>query len=215
MCKQGWYGVSCEFQDPCPIVSLDTTKEDSLSPLMIAEWSGFQGYDHFGFTQIADNAIGKMNFQVYERPVYIKSYPSYTFFYVMMFTGRRWIITDSSTFNDDVLDVDYDASNIEHIKEFLSSRFHAYWSNFKPLYISDPVDMNTPTDAVTPVGLNWYVALKGKNTGIYMGEIIDVSFHCAFCNEATSSCQNQGIFKMISLFDEVKGYDALLWGGII
>ena len=71
--------------------------------------------------------------------------------------------------------------------------------------------MNTPTDAVTPIGLNWYVALKSESIDICMGGIIDVSFYCAFCNKAENSCQNQGSCKMISLFDQVKGYGATLW----
>ena len=73
------------------------------------------------------------------------------------------------------------------MNKFLSSRFHAYWSNFKALYISDPVDMNAPTNAVAPVSLDWHVSLKEKNTGIYRSEIIYVSFHCVFCNKETSS----------------------------
>ena len=105
----------------------------------------------------------------------------------MIYTGYCCIMTDSSTLYYYVNGADYDAINIDHIKEFLSSRFHAYWSNFKALYISDPVDMNAPTNAVAPVSLDWHVSLKEKNTGIYRSEIIYVSFHCVFCNKETSS----------------------------
>ena len=45
----------------------------------------------------------------------------------MMYTGYCCIMTDSSTLYYDVNGVDYDEINIDHIKEFLSVRFHAYW----------------------------------------------------------------------------------------
>jgi hypothetical protein len=121
MQKEGWYGVRCEFRKPCSALEIDTQTDGFLGA---REWS-----DNYNLLFANDGTIAN----VYGRPVYISDAET---FEILLFTGRRWVLTFSTLLN---------FSNRSTLADYLTSDFHAHWSNFAVAFLSEPVDIDTPS----------------------------------------------------------------------
>ena len=82
--------------------------------------------------------------------------------------------------------------------EYLTDKVHSHFSDYSVEYISNPVDVNTPSDAATPIGVNWFGA---QARGISMVGIQAVDPNrpstavllCAVCDNITNPCFFNGI----------------------
>ena len=80
----------------------------------------------------------------------------------------------------------------------MTDKVHSHFSDYSVEYISNPVDVNTPSDAVTPIGVNWFGA---QARGISMVGIQAVDPNrpstavllCAVCDNITNPCFFNGI----------------------
>ena len=82
--------------------------------------------------------------------------------------------------------------------EDLTEKFHAHFWDYSVSFISNPVDVDTPSDAATPIGVKWFGAqAQGISTvGIQAADPnrpSEAVLLCAVCNNITSPCQFDGI----------------------
>jgi len=120
--------------------------------------------------------------QVYERPVYKNGND------LILFTGRRWIITTATSLNGTGVN---DASLVS----FLESEFHGRWSEYTVAFFSEPVTKDTPQDKKTPVGLSWCEAtpkidrtLQSANENVKVPTVL----LCSGCDNDTNRCFYDG-----------------------
>lgn len=78
-CDEGWFGLRCEFHEPCKSLEVDARFDEFLD---YRDWS--QNYDIF---ELEDTPV-----YAYGRPVYYHE-PKPGEFDVVVFTGRRWMAT--------------------------------------------------------------------------------------------------------------------------
>ena len=98
---------------------------------------------------------------VYHRPVYINEY-SPGHFDILLFLGRRWIATYSPLLPVVVED---GVSAEEALARYFLDGFHPVYSNATLVLASDSVDVGSPENSNTPVGVGWMVRAKMKKRG--------------------------------------------------
>jgi len=179
-CDDGFYGLQCEFEDPCNTLAID---EQFSGFLGTRDWS-----TKYNLLQIEDQTV-----DVYDHPVYINEYDE-GLFDVIMFTGRRWVATYS-----DLLNLTSEAMTNKDPKQALYDylmQFHAHFSDFQVAFISEPVDKDTPSDAVTPLAVEWFQAdTKKSKMGIQIADAnraLDMILLCSVCNDVTNPCRYDG-----------------------
>ena len=121
-CKNGWSGLRCEFQEPCPSLQVSADRRFSSFP-GIRDWS-----DDFELLVDSEGIV-----TVYNRPVYVgQANPEDV--NVIVFTGRRWVATYSDFFED--IDVRRSAS----YNETKNSLSHYFRNGMKHLFVCFVVD---------------------------------------------------------------------------
>jgi hypothetical protein len=173
-CYGGWFGLKCEFLEPCKSLAVDIRREGFLSS---REWS--RSYDIFRTK--SDDLV-----EVYDRPVYFNEKINPGGFEIIMFAGRRWVLFEP------------DENTRAGLEAYLGD-FHAYFSPFNASFISAPMDVGTPTDALTPVGLEWFLTSQRNRASSQDGiqsvdstRVSDAILLCGVCNNETNVCQNNG-----------------------
>jgi hypothetical protein len=83
--------------------------------------------------------------EVYGRPVFFNEKINPGGFEIIIFAGRRWVLFEP------------DENTTRAGLEAYLGDFHAYFSPFDASFISAPMDVGTPTDALTPVGSEWFL----------------------------------------------------------
>eukprot|EP00566_Odontella_aurita_P007972 CAMPEP_0113543680 /NCGR_PEP_ID=MMETSP0015_2-20120614/10288_1 /TAXON_ID=2838 /ORGANISM="Odontella" /LENGTH=683 /DNA_ID=CAMNT_0000443857 /DNA_START=197 /DNA_END=2248 /DNA_ORIENTATION=- /assembly_acc=CAM_ASM_000160 len=157
-CNPGRYGLNCEFEEPCLALSVDLRQHsfpeiDALDVLDVVS-------DDY---ELLHNTNG-MPVEVYHRPVYVAEYTTQRFD-VLLFTGRRWVITDT----DGMHEFRHRLDNTTQITraalaDYLLNTFHAGHSlPFSHYFVSEKMDVGSPSDALTPTGLKWYKAREKPN----------------------------------------------------
>jgi hypothetical protein len=145
-CGRGRFGWKCEFlEQPCESVAVDIRRGGFLRGSR--EWS--TSYDIFR-TESNDELV-----EVYDRPVFFNDKINPGRFEIIMFTGRRWVLGEPELrepFNN----------TRAGLEKYLGD-FHAHFSIFNASFISEPMDVGTPTDALTPEGLEWFLTIP-RNT---------------------------------------------------
>eukprot|EP00586_Coscinodiscus_wailesii_P019031 CAMPEP_0172518068 /NCGR_PEP_ID=MMETSP1066-20121228/290236_1 /TAXON_ID=671091 /ORGANISM="Coscinodiscus wailesii, Strain CCMP2513" /LENGTH=1365 /DNA_ID=CAMNT_0013300363 /DNA_START=216 /DNA_END=4313 /DNA_ORIENTATION=- len=186
VCKDGWYGIRCDFPFPCQKIEIDIRFKKFLGVREFSTEYSLLHHDQSDPDQIVE---------VYDRPVYIYEHDKYEGlgFDVMIFTGRRWVLFHTR-----------EAQNTSHLVQMLSNNFHVYWSDWWKTsikaFISDPLDIGSPHDAVTPIGVKWYKVKTEKDIydnkyGTLAAEStsIDVALLCTACNNQTNPCFYNGV----------------------
>ena len=174
-CQDGFFGLRCQFPEPCLSLEIDIRKEAFLST---REWSA--KYDKLLFRN-------NETVQVYDRPVYTNEYEQ-GMFDIIMFTGRRWVLTSSEFIGVDTLD---------DLSEYLGD-FHAHYSDYEVAFISEPVVVDTSGDSATPLGLSWFVAgvKESSQLGIQSVDLNQPSgaiLLCGVCDNTTNACLYDGL----------------------
>lgn len=181
----------------CPTIEIDERKQ--FGPFISTKaWSN--KYDRLRI----NTSEGKVeDLQVYNRPVYYSKLSNE--FEVVLFTGRRWMITSSlfiyepSNSNDKPINInifdDKSQPSPQKLAEKLQDDFHAYHSFYYPVFYSEVVSFETPEDSGIPVNLKWYEAnserrkadLKRGVSTLFLCTECDESNKCYFDNE----CKNK------------------------
>jgi hypothetical protein len=79
---------------------------------------------------------------------------------IIFFNGRRWVYTS----NEQLYRCE-DCDENKTIAQYLDGDFHPFWSNYSVTLMSDPVDIDTPSDTAYPNDkLNWYKARFGESS---------------------------------------------------
>ena len=123
---------------------------------------------------------------VYERPVYRSTKYDKGFRHVIMFTGRRWILSSTEM----VMNTQTEPVDTYQLSDFLENSFHAHWTEYRSEFVSSPTDVITPTDAATPVGLHWYQS-KTYSKGADTNFRVETQLLCSVCN-SKNQCSNEG-----------------------
>jgi len=178
-CYEGRYGLNCEFEEPCRHIAIDTSRKRFLAlEEEDEEWS-----DEFRTLYQEDNVTKA---KAYERPVFTNEYENGTH-HVIMYTGRRWILLDSK----ELADLGNQRVSSGQLADYLTNSFHAHWSSYRAAYVSSPADVVTPTDAATPIGLNWF-QLDSYTKGPDENSAVSTQLLCTFCDDRTNPCENGG-----------------------
>ena len=171
-CDQDSYGFLCNLQVPCTTIAIDD---------LHSEFTGTRDW-----TKSFEIMEG---IDVYYHPVYIHEYET-GLYEIMLFSGRRWAVTYSDL-------MPLDAPGLESLTTYVSS-FHATDPNITMVFLSEAVDVGTPSEAATPVGLQWYYAeARRGNCGSVQSHHSDrdlsANFLCAICNNMTNPCFYDGV----------------------
>ena len=194
-CEEGYFGLRCEFLEPCLSMAMDARTDGFLGT---RPWS-----DSFELLQVAaamdeeddySESTALVPLEVYHRPVYLNEYEEGKFD-LIFFTGRRWVVTNSdSLFDARSMD---DGSPKVSLAEYFQEQFHAHWSNFSISFVSDALDVATPGDANSPLDLAFFEAAPRTNAapmdiqGVG-GLQINARLLCAICNNQTNPCFYDG-----------------------
>ena len=169
VCDEGSYGVTCQHNEPCQNVEIDSSSQ--------MKWPAIYNVLH--------DEDGKQ-VEVYQRPVYISETPNRTFF-VILFIGSRWIITRS----ENHFSLNYEPT-VEKLVDYFKSEFHGNSSGYVVDFISEPVYINTILDTPSPVDLNWYYPKAVDNKRPDPQYPLTRVPRCVSCNELDYPCHNKG-----------------------
>ena len=154
--------MNCEFTNVCQVLKID--QRLLPFPSMSLGSQKFAISDTFGLLQ---NPATQEYVRSYDMPVYYsnKTYPANIIFY----GGRRWILTTEwDFFQNSTPGASQNSSTkffLEKTVAAIESGFHGYHqAQYTPLFISDPVDFETPDFQATPIGLGWWTgSLESQN----------------------------------------------------
>ena len=191
-CKDGRYGVHCQFEAPCEELVLDAAK-GNFPPIASLVNEATVVLDS-SYSVLRDKN-GTMA-QAYHRPVYVS--PGIK--YVMMFTGRRWVIISPKLALEGI-SADLSEEEIENLLLGFFRYDHMYDALMNPLLqqfvVSEAVEIGSPIDQGTPIGLHWtgMRAVKSANRQVLTLDRVksyDSIFICRFCNNDFNACDHFG-----------------------
>ena len=201
-CQTGYYGIRCEFEEPCPSLVMDSRTQGFLGT---RPWStSFERLqvpipaDGTNTTALGDNSTtvtAMMNVDTYHRPVYFNSSSKDLIF----FTGRRWVVTTGGLLFKEFQTITNSTNDIKlALATYFHDIFHAYWANYSVAFISEPVDFATPNDANSPLGLQFYIATAKKSLQQLEVQAPDslesgANLLCGICNNDTNPCLYDGV----------------------
>jgi len=193
VCNDGWYGLRCEFRQPCEALEVTT----SAGFLSARDWS-----DQFNETLRFKNG---QQVSVYNRPVYINK--DFREFDLIVFTGWRWIMLYSALLFDRKENPDiFSPSNLtrEDLANYFQNEFHANYAKYYVGFISEPVNVDTRLDTAAPTQVRWYspearqqfVSSDTWPSGLVAANLqsdVEAGLFCSICNNETNPCDNGGI----------------------
>jgi len=155
------YGRRCQLTNkPCNLIQVDsqTSKFDSYT--LPFEKTAIDISSSFKILRSSEGDIA----YTYARPMYGFDYKN-GYMDILVYEGRRYYlfnlhynninISDSSNAMTEIADLVIQLGDIDFYKTFIKL------SNV--YYMSDPIDVYTPSDRIDPVGLNWYNVDKKRN----------------------------------------------------
>ena len=160
VCSEGFYGLRCEFEEPCTTIALDATQ------------GPFQGRRPLPQTyELVQNV------SLYHKPVYLGEST------LVFFAGRRWVAAPVSL------------EKISNNELGLIQSLETSWDDISVEFVSEPIDIETPKDGVTPLGVTWFVS-SDPSSPIPVADRARTSnakFVCAVCNDLDNPCLNFGV----------------------
>ena len=181
-CIEGRYGYHCEFKEPCETLEIDQ-RSSGFS---------FEGVEFPEKYQLLRKRNGELVL-AYGRPAYIGSYVSqneFVHFGLILFSGRRWIMTSSlfmTALSGRTLPPSQNETFIFELMREEVSQYHGFYHPLFGVFASGPVDEGTPTNAFTPVLVPWYRTRINSEEGLaYVGvdtsQRADASLLCTVCD---------------------------------
>ncbi|KAL9187613.1 hypothetical protein ACHAXT_005991 [Thalassiosira profunda] len=173
VCADGRYGLRCEFEEPCDALELDPRS------------NGIVGNQTFASTLYRLEGADVNN-----RPIYTSSLQDVTNIDILMFNGRRWIITDVGSLplvadrlpsSEGINQTDVNQT-ADILRSYLGNGFHPSFSSYNVSYISEAVDIDTRADmSASPLALEWHPALPpdGNVQGPDLSRSVGVRLICA------------------------------------
>lgn len=165
-CPHDSFGMDCEFSNVCPKIFVDE-RFDLFPQAYLKDRNGRSEAtaisNEFALLQ---NGVSKEYVRVYNMPVYYsnKTYPAN----IIFFGGRRWVLTtewDLFSLTEEKKENPTKWFFKETTVATLENKFHAdHQAMYTPIFISDPVDFETPDFKPTPIGLRWWTVLKDNHT---------------------------------------------------
>ena len=147
VCSPEWFGLSCEFEAPCETMEVD------------------EQFGIFADTRPRSTEYSLLRAEensrivtLHQRPIYASDKTSDGTIDLIFFTGRRWVLSNTNRFGEFAGLNDQNMTKSLLASFFGEGSFHAFWSNYTVLFISEAIDANTPSDATSPVGIRWYHA---------------------------------------------------------
>lgn len=168
LCKEGRYGLRCEYSSPC-----DTVEVNQLD----------EGFPKEGGGRFASKYYRLENADTYYRPVYTSRGGDQTDF--ILYTGERWIMSYKSSFPD--------LQNITEETElatFFSAKFHGSFTEYDATYESEPIHISNVLNAkikASPLSVKWR-----SRTGLQK-DFVETELLCAKCDELLYPCFNGGV----------------------
>jgi hypothetical protein len=128
--------------------------------------------------------------QVYNRPVYVFEHKFAGFFEIIFFQGRRWVLTDTDLLN--ATSLGKKLSSVA-LATYLSKEHVGIYTHVLGFFISDGMDVGTPADSYTPVGLRWYRIKTNFDEAIDFNKIdmtqpLETAMICAICDDSQNRC---------------------------
>lgn len=199
-CAEGWFGFQCDLEKPCPLLLVDE------------RGSGFIGtrefFSEYKALQHPDGSIAI----VYDKPAYVttKEHEVDGSRDIIVYTGRRWVMASSNSF-------EMATGSMHDLARYLSHEFHAHCSAYSALFISDPVDIGTPDDGATPVNLRWHMAgtdLGPSSRGVPPVDTSqpsqDATLLCQLCDNDSNPCYYDGICSVARTCECLVGVKGVL-----
>ena len=174
-CENGYFGAKCDFseEEVCRVLKV----EDALGQ--------FLGTREFSYEyDLLKNPDGTL-VTIYDHPVFSKQPKGSNSFDIMMYTGFRWVLFYSV---DGFKGVDLRDSVA--LAEHLSEEFRAGTALSRIEFTSEEILYNTPLDAPTPIGLEWFVVRNQDMSDVEIGAGSDATLLCAICDEEDNPCLN-------------------------
>mmetsp|Transcript_27191 Transcript_27191/g.65073 ORF Transcript_27191/g.65073 Transcript_27191/m.65073 type:complete len:705 (+) Transcript_27191:123-2237(+) len=192
VCKDGRYGIHCEFRAPCEEIVVNANYEDF--PPIQSLGSGEYVLIPRRFLLLKDDN-GTIA-QAYNRPVYYSS----LFRFVMLFTGRRWAIVIPTFQILEGDDFGFEVARDYLLDIFSSVHMYSYLKqqNLQRFTVSEEVDTNSPLDQGLPIGLNWIGtrlvrSSSAPTVALAPNTVYDPVFICAQCDDIVNQCENLGV----------------------
>ncbi len=183
-CVESRFGLRCEFDLPCPLLEVD--------PRSV----GFVGNRAFASKYYLSDVTSKQ----YYRPIYTSDSDSSENIDIIMFTGRRWVVTSADSFQY-LADNSGESNVAERVWTYLGYGFHGFSSKYEVSFISEAIDIDGRADlSAHPLGLEWHPALDVNNEndngnvvqGPDLSRSVDVQLICATCVNQTNPCFFEG-----------------------
>jgi len=206
ICPHDRFGLDCEFDSVCPEIVLDRKSKEfpALKAAMTGYKKDFSISDEFHL--LVNETTGEY-VRAYNMPVYYsnKTYPAN----IIFFGGRRWILTHEgelfSLAQTQEFAVEQNPQQNPpqiHFPQMAAAvlenkAFHAHYNaTFRPMFLSDPVDFETPKFKPTPAGLGWWtVTTLDEEARIFASyEYLDTILTCQSCDLAHGGfgCDSMG-----------------------
>jgi len=187
VCNEGYFGLLCEFKEPCDTLEADIRFEEFRGN---REWS-----TKFDILKSENDEIVVS----YNRPVYYQEYKDGVID-ILMFVGRRWVVTSSemlSGFWNKNNSVTSEGQISTVLSDYLSD-FHAYYSKNKIAFTTEPVDALSPADSATPIEKQWFRVKEAsqKEIGIQPVDLtspVSTLLLCSVCNNVSNPCLYDGV----------------------
>jgi len=175
------YGVFCEFNNgPCDSIQIntDTPKFDSHN-IPFDNRTTHTVSSSFKMLRTSDGNIAYF----YAKPMYGYDHQD-GYMDFLFYSGRRYYLVDLKHTDSGMPN---STDNLTKIADLVSSGVDITdttpWNSSHPYYMSAPIDIDTPSDRIDPIGLNWYKV--DKNYADYsnweQGIQIDTVLACADC----------------------------------
>jgi hypothetical protein len=218
-CDFGRFGLDCEYALPCTSLELDRRTEPF--PAVLRDDQGRRSIPSTSFNLLRDDE--GIPVVVYNKPVYVTTEKGNTSTKeekikdVMLFLGRRWGLTLGSL---EFLDGqptrgssrNADPTSRQSLITYLRSEQLQYiYIGYDFHFLSDAMDIHTPSDKVIPIEVSWFKARRwltlaatesedsngplDLTVDLYRADQtqpIPTVLLCARCQSAVNPCLNRG-----------------------
>jgi hypothetical protein len=209
-CDNGWYGLRCEFLEPCQVLSVDARatgferkdlNRESSERYRILTSPTIHEHSVKGEATVQSTTAPPQIVEAYHRPVYMGHYVQ-GHYDLLFFTGRRWAQTHTGLLHEiNLTDTMTEQEAEDRIAKFFLEDFHAHWSFFEVEWMSEAMDLSTPDDASAPIELQWFeadakphadhMAIQSPNTA----RPVTALYLCAVCtaHSDVNPCYYDGV----------------------